>query len=91
MILLLILYLLEFEKYFETVAKGGIFVQVGMPAVADCDFKVNVWALVTKEIDFVGSNVGPRWCIKEMFDQHIRVKRGWFPMNPKMINEYKSK
>ena len=31
------------------------------------------------------------WCIKEMFDQHVRVKRGWFPMNPKRINEYKSK
>jgi D-arabinose 1-dehydrogenase-like Zn-dependent alcohol dehydrogenase len=30
----------EFEKYFETVAKGGIFVQVGMPAVADWNLKI---------------------------------------------------
>ena len=68
----------EFEKYFETVAKGGIFVQVGMPAVADCDFKVNVWALVTKEIDFVGSNVGPRWCIKEMLP--LCAEKNVYPM-----------
>ena len=29
------------------------------------------------------------WTIKELFEQKERVKKGWFPMNPKRRNEYK--
>ena len=29
------------------------------------------------------------WTIKELFEQKERVKKGWFPMNPKRGNEYK--
>lgn len=28
------------------------------------------------------------WSIKELFEQKERVKKGWFPMNPKRKNEY---
>lgn len=28
------------------------------------------------------------WGIKEVFEQHERVRRGWFPMNPKRKEEY---
>lgn len=28
------------------------------------------------------------WGIGEVFSQHNRVKKGWFPMNPKRRNEY---
>lgn len=28
------------------------------------------------------------WSIKELFEQCDRVKKGWFPMNPKRKNEY---
>lgn len=28
------------------------------------------------------------WSIKELFEQRDRVKKGWFPMNPKRKNEY---
>ena len=28
------------------------------------------------------------WSILEMFEQHERVRKGWFPMNPKRKNEY---
>jgi hypothetical protein len=28
------------------------------------------------------------WTIKEVFEQRERVKKGWFPMNPKRKNEY---
>ena len=28
------------------------------------------------------------WGIHEVFQQHQRVKRGWFPMNPKRTHEY---
>lgn len=29
------------------------------------------------------------WSIGEIFEQRKRVERGWFPANPKRINEYK--
>ena len=29
------------------------------------------------------------WGILEVFQQHKRVQRGWFPMNPKRKDEYK--
>lgn len=29
------------------------------------------------------------WSILEIFEQRQRVKRGWFPMNPKRKDEYK--
>ena len=28
------------------------------------------------------------WTIKEVFEQEDRVKKGWFPMNPKRKKEY---
>ena len=28
------------------------------------------------------------WGIHEVFQQHQRVKKGWFPMNPKRSHEY---
>ena len=28
------------------------------------------------------------WTIKELFEQRERVKKGWFPMNPKRKSEY---
>lgn len=30
------------------------------------------------------------WGILEVFQQHQRVKKGWFPMNPRRAHEYKS-
>lgn len=29
------------------------------------------------------------WSILELFEQRQRVKKGWFPMNPKRKDEYK--
>lgn len=29
------------------------------------------------------------WSILELFEQRKRVRRGWFPMNPKRKDEYK--
>ncbi|EFN90874.1 DUF4491 family protein [Prevotella amnii] len=31
------------------------------------------------------------WGIGELFEQKERVKKGWFPMNPKRIKEYNEK
>lgn len=30
------------------------------------------------------------WSILEVFEQHKRVQKGWFPMNPKRKKEYES-
>lgn len=30
------------------------------------------------------------WSIKELFEQRERVKKGWFPMNPKRKKEYEN-
>lgn len=30
------------------------------------------------------------WAIGELFEQRARVKKGWFPMNPKRKDEYKT-
>ena len=29
------------------------------------------------------------WSIRELFDQERRVKKGWFPVNPKRVNRQK--
>ena len=29
------------------------------------------------------------WSVKELYDQKKRVRKGWFPMNPKRKDEYK--
>lgn len=29
------------------------------------------------------------WTIKEIFEQRERVRKGWFPMNPRRAHEYK--
>lgn len=31
------------------------------------------------------------WSILELFEQKERVRKGWFPMNPKRKDEYKTK
>jgi hypothetical protein len=31
------------------------------------------------------------WSILEVFEQRERVRKGWFPMNPKRQDEYKAK
>ncbi len=30
------------------------------------------------------------WTIKEIFEQHERVRKGWFPMNPKRRDDYRN-
>jgi uncharacterized zinc-type alcohol dehydrogenase-like protein len=54
------------EKYINTLCGEGIFAQVGMPPVNACSFNLDAFTLVVKEAVFVGSNVGPNWCINQM-------------------------
>ena len=42
--------------------------------------------VVSAVIGVVGASA--LWTIGELFEQRKRVKRGWFPMNPKRKEEY---
>jgi uncharacterized zinc-type alcohol dehydrogenase-like protein len=54
------------EKYIDTLSGEGIFAQVGMPPVKASSFSLDAFTMVNKEAIFVGSNVGPNWCINQM-------------------------
>ena len=58
---------IDFEPYVECIESGGKFVQVGMPAQNDT-LKLNINNLVEREIEIVGSIVGPRHTINKMID-----------------------
>lgn len=56
---------------------------------------VGVWAAVWVEQLFCSSLLGvfsfsSFWTILEIFEQKQRVKKGWFPMNPKRKQEYEN-
>ena len=54
----------EFEKYFATAAKKGIFVLLGVGD--NNDVKFNYFPLLKSDIKVVGSLVGPRLAIRQM-------------------------
>ena len=58
---------MDFMPYVLCVARGGKFVQVGMPAATD-NMKLNINAIVANEIEVVGSCVGPRQPINKMVE-----------------------
>ena len=70
------------EDYLNTVALCGYYVQVGAGSVADANVTFNIFNLIVKEINFVGSIVGPRHVIKEMLP--ICVEKNIYPM----VEEY---
>ena len=45
----------------------------------------NIWASLLGVFAFSSF-----WTILEIFEQKGRVKKGWFPMNPKRKKEYES-
>ena len=61
-----------------------LFLLLGIACIVAALFTSNevVWAV----IGVVGASA--LWTIGELFEQRKRVKRGWFPMNPKRKEEY---
>jgi D-arabinose 1-dehydrogenase-like Zn-dependent alcohol dehydrogenase len=55
----------DFQPYFNCVERGGVFVQVGMPAENDT-LKLNINVLVGTAVQVVGSVIGPRETIRNM-------------------------
>ena len=54
------------EKYIDMMAKGGIFVQVGLPEIGEAKLNLNLFPLVLKELVVTGSLVGPREATNRM-------------------------
>jgi hypothetical protein len=71
------------EYYFGTRC-WWVFALVGVGLLA-----LSVWTtdlLVSAELGVTGCS--SLWSILEIFEQRERVRKGWFPMNPKRKEEY---
>lgn len=72
------------EYYFGTKC-WPVFAVLGATALGASLFISDVmWASL---VGVLGCSL--LWSILEIFEQRERVRKGWFPMNPKRANEYK--
>ncbi|MBQ7869558.1 MAG: DUF4491 family protein [Prevotella sp.] len=62
-----------------------LFLIAGIVSVAAALFVENV--IVSSILGVLGASC--LWSIGELFEQKERVRKGWFPMNPKREHEYK--
>ena len=63
-----------------------VFLTVGIASLAVALFIKN--SIISAILGMFGASA--LWSIKELFEQRDRVKKGWFPMNPKRKAEYTS-
>lgn len=61
-----------------------IFLIVGIASISGALFIAD--ELVSSLLGVFGAS--SLWSIGEIFEQRQRVKKGWFPMNPKRASEY---
>ena len=71
------------EYYFGT-RYWWLFLLFGICFIATALFIENV--LVSSLLGVTGASC--LWSIGELFEQKQRVKKGWFPMNPKRKKDY---
>lgn len=62
----------------------SVFLVLGIVAIAAALFIGNI--LLSAVLGVVGASC--LWSIGELFEQRKRVKKGWFPMNPKRKADY---
>ena len=74
---------IKFEYYFGT-RLWWLFLVAGIVFIVSALFVTNV--LVSALLGVTGASC--LWSIGEIFEQKQRVKKGWFPMNPKRKEEY---
>lgn len=61
-----------------------LFLLVGVASMAAALFVHNI--ILSSVLGVVGASL--LWGIGELFEQRRRVKKGWFPMNPKRRADY---
>lgn len=71
-------------EYHFGVRPWWIFLIAGVGCIVAAVFTQQL--LVSSLLGVVGASC--LWTIKELFDQRRRVKKGWFPKNPKRASEY---
>lgn len=71
------------EYYFGT-RPWWIFLLVGIASMGTALFIENV--ILSSILGVVGASL--LWGIGELFEQKKRVKKGWFPKNPKRLSDY---
>lgn len=72
-------------EYYTGTKLWWVFLILGIACIVAALLIYNVIASALMGI--VGATL--LWSILEIFEQKERVKKGWFPMNPKRKDEYK--
>lgn len=72
-------------EYYTGTRFWWVFLLLGIVSVVAALFVSDV--ILSALLGVVGASF--LWSIGELFEQRGRVKKGWFPMNPKRRNEYK--
>ena len=71
------------EYYFGT-RPWWVFLVLGVASICGALFVADVcWSAL---LGVLGASL--LWSIGELFEQKQRVKKGWFPMNPKRKDDY---
>lgn len=63
-----------------------VFLLLGVVAIASALFIQN--EIISAIVGVVGASA--LWSIGELFEQRKRVMKGWFPKNPRRLNDYPS-
>lgn len=76
---------IKVEYYYGT-KLWWLFLLVGIVCIIFALFIENI--LLSSVLGVFGAS--SLWSIGELFEQRKRVKKGWFPMNPKRAGEYEN-
>ncbi len=71
-------------EYYTGTSLWWLFLIFGLAALVGALFVENV--ICSSLLGVVGASL--LWSIGELFEQRKRVKKGWFPKNPKRKHEY---
>lgn len=71
-------------EYYTGTRYWWIFLIGGLIAITSALFVENI--ILSSILGVIGASL--LWSIGELFEQKQRVKKGWFPMNPKRKKEY---
>lgn len=71
-------------EYYTGVKLWWLFLVLGLVCLGAALFVENT--IGSAALGIVGASL--LWSILELFEQRERVKKGWFPMNPKRKKDY---
>jgi len=73
-------------EYYSGTKYWWLFLVIGIVSLASALLLDNY--VISAVLGIIGASC--LWSIKELFEQRERVKKGWFPMNPKRKGEYET-